>query len=330
MEFKKLGKTGVLVSELCFGTMSFGNQADKSESQKMFNKCRDLGINFFDCADVYSAGEAESILGDLIQNCRNSVVITSKFTYKLGADVNAVGSSRLHLIHAIENSLERLRTDRIDLYFIHRFDPYTDMTQTLRALEDLVRQGKVLYIGVSNWAAWQIARALGISEKECISRFECIQPMYNLLKRQAEVELLPMALEESLAVIPYSPVAAGLLSGKYKKSNDQKGRITENMRYNKRYSKPEYYEIAANFSEYAQSRGIHPVTLAVAWVASHPAVTAPIIGARNLVQLQASLDAADLRLTPEMYNEICALSIEPDPATDRLEEKLVEKFRLRR
>lgn len=328
MNYTILGKTGVLVSELCFGTMTFGSDADETESTRMFHRCRDVGINFFDCANNYSDGRAELILGKLIQGCRDEVIITTKVSQRVGKDVNALGSSRRHIMQAIEQSLTRLNTDRIDLYFIHHFDPLTPIDETLRALDDVVRQGKILYLGVSNWAAWQIAKALGISEKNHLARFECIEPMYNLLKRQAEVEILPLARAEKLGVIPYSPLAAGLLSGKYMDAS-AKGRIVEKQQYTKRYSSPRYYEIAQNFAQYAQTLGIKPSTLALKWVMANPDITAPIIGARNLAQLEDSLDALSLQLSPEVLAHVTALSDTPANATDRLEEALDETFKLR-
>lgn len=328
MNYTILGKTGVLVSELCFGTMTFGSDADETESTRMFHRCRDVGINFFDCANNYSDGRAELILGKLIQGCRDEVIITTKVSQRVGKDVNALGSSRRHIMQAIEQSLTRLNTDRIDLYFIHHFDPLTPIDETLRALDDVVRQGKVLYLGVSNWAAWQIAKALGISEKNHLARFECIEPMYNLLKRQAEVEILPLARAEKLGVIPYSPLAAGLLSGKYMDAS-AKGRIVEKQQYTKRYSSPRYYEIAQNFAQYAQTLGMKSSTLALKWVMANPDITAPIIGARNLAQLEDSLDALSLQLSPEVLAHVTALSDTPANATDRLEEALDETFKLR-
>ncbi len=331
MNYTVLGRTGVLVSELCFGTMSFGNEADENESARMFARCRDAGINFFDCANNYSNGRAEEILGRLIADCREEVVIATKVTHRTGKDVNAIGSSRRHIVIEVERSLKRLGTDRIDLYFIHQFDELTPVDETLRVLDDLVRQGKVLYIGASNWAAWQVAKALGISAKEGLARFECIEPMYNLVKRQAEVELLPLALSEHVGVIAYSPLAAGLLSGKFSGGRSPKtGRIVERDLYAKRYSDPAYHETAARFCNYAKSKGINPVTLAVSWVKTHPAVTAPIIGARNIEQLAPSLEAADLDLTTDMRLEISRLSIQPPNATDRLEENIDPRFLLRR
>lgn len=323
MKYVNLGKTGVKVSQLCFGTMSFGAEADEEMSGLMFNRCREAGVNFFDCADVYSQGAAEEILGKLIDGCRDEIVLTSKVCGPMADDVNSRGLSRRHIIGGVEASLRRLNTDRIDIYFAHRFDPDTELEQVLYAFEDLVRSGKILYPAVSNWAAYQIATALGVSRREKITEFQCLQPMYNLSKRQAEVELLPLAQAENLAVVPYSPLGGGLLSGKYGKDRrPASGRLLEKEMYAKRYSLERYFETADRFCDHAEERGIAPATLGVAWVMSNPAVTAPIIGARNLEQLEDSLAAAAIDMTPEWRAEITALSPDPPPATDRLEEVL--------
>ena len=322
MNYKFLGKTGVKVSSLCFGTMSFGGIADESTSEAMFRRCRDVGINFFDCADIYQKGRSEKILGKLIVKCRHEVILTSKVYFPMGNDVNARGSSRLHIMASVDASLKRLKTDYIDIYFLHRFDDLTDLSESLRALNDLVHQGKILYPAASNFAAWQIAKALGISAKEGWSEFKCIQPMYNLVKRQAEVEILPMAESENLGVIPYSPLGGGLLTGKYGPSFKPKsGRIVENKVYQTRYGDKFYYEVAEKITAFAKKNGFEPSSLAVAWVAGHPAVTAPIIGARNLDQLEGSLKSLELQMTPELRAEISSLSYDPPPATDRNEEK---------
>ncbi len=330
MRYKLLGRTGVKVSELCFGTMTFGKEADEAESARLFHLCREAGINFFDCANVYSDGAAETILGRLMKDCRDELVVTTKVAQKAGSDVNAVGASRRHIMQQVEKSLARLGTDRIDLYFIHHFDPLTPIEETLRALDDLVRQGKVLAIGASNWAAWQVAKALGISEAKGLARFECLEPMYNLVKRQAEVEILPLAQSEGLGVIPYNPLAAGLLTGKYSaKDAPAQGRIVENKMYGTRYGDPAYYAVAERFVAFAAQNGLHPVSLAVRWVASHPGVTAPIIGARNVEQLKPSLAAADLQLAPEVLESVARLSIQPATATDRLEEVIDPRYKTR-
>jgi aryl-alcohol dehydrogenase-like predicted oxidoreductase len=322
MEYRTLGKTGVQVSCLCLGTMSFGGDADPETAAAMFHRCREVGINFFDTANVYNAGRAEEILGQLIADCRDEIVLASKVNFPTGDDVNARGLSRRHIMLAVEASLKRLGTDRLDLYFVHAFDAHTPIEETLRALDDLVHQGKILYPAVSNWAAWQIAKALGISAREGLARFECIQPMYNLVKRQAEVEILPLARAEQVGVISYSPLGGGLLTGKYGTTRrPDRGRLVDNTLYEQRYGLPVYYEIAERLTAHAEQRGLHPASLAVAWVMSHPAITAPIIGGRNVQQLEASLGALDVPMTPEWRAEISALSVEPPPATDRLEEK---------
>ena len=322
MEYRTLGKTGVKVSCLCLGTMSFGGDADEETSAAMFHRCREAGVNFFDTANVYADGRSEEILGTLIAGCRDEVILTSKVGFPIGEDVNARGLSRRHIMSAVEGSLKRLGTDHVDLYFLHTFDPNTPIEETLRALDDLVRQGKILYPAASNWAAWQIATALGISAREGLARFECIQPMYSLVKRQAEVEILPLAQAEQMGVISYSPLGAGLLTGKYSTTHrPEQGRLLENEMYTKRYGDPTYYEVAEGLTAHAKERGVHPASLAIAWVMSHPAITAPIIGARNVEQLEASLAALDMQMTPEWRAEISALSIEPPSATDRSEEK---------
>ncbi len=330
MEYKVLGNTGVKVSPLCFGTMSFGGIADEETSAAMFRRCREVGINFFDCANVYQRGRAEEILGQLIADCREEVVITSKVYFPMSEDVNARGATRYHIMRAVEDSLRRLGTDRIDVYFIHRFDDVTPLEETLRALDDLVRQGKILYPAASNFAAWQVEKALGLSALEGWAPFEVLQPMYNLVKRQAEVEILPMARAENLGVIPYSPLGGGLLTGKYGPDKQpEKGRLVENKMYQVRYGADWVYKVAQAFVDFARVRGYDPVALAVAWVESQPAVTAPIIGARNVAQLEGSLRALEIEMTPELRAEISALSPDPPPATDRNEEQTQHNYGVR-
>jgi len=321
MEYRVLGDTGVKVSSLCMGTMTFGREADKRASAAMFERCRDAGINFFDCANSYSRGKAETILGEVIADCRDEVIVTSKVCTKMGSDVNARGTSRRHIMAAVEASLKRLHTDYIDVYFLHHFDEDVCLEDSLRALDDLVSQGKILYTGASNFAAWQVAKALGLSAKEGWSPFKCIQPMYSLVKRQAEVELLPMAQSEKLGGITYSPLGGGLLTGKYRsKDRPTSGRLVDYETYAVRYGEEWMHEVAQRFAVFAKEHGFHPAPLAVAWVAHHPAVTAPIIGARNVEQLEDSLHATHIEMTPELYAQISELSPKPPPATDRTEE----------
>ena len=322
MDYRILGRTGTQVSRLCFGVMSFGGDADEETSGAMYRRCREAGINFFDCANVYGRGRSEEILGKLIAGERDELVITSKVGSRMRDTENGDGLSRRHIMMEAEASLRRLQTDRIDVYFVHRFDYATPIEETLRALDDLVQQGKILYPAVSNWAAWQIMKALGVSRLESLAPFACIQPMYNLTKRMAEVEIFPLAIEEGMGVIPYSPVGGGLLTGKYgTQARPDQGRLVENDMYQARYGQSLYYQVAERFTAFAGEQGIHPATLAVAWTAAHPAVTAPIIGARNLQQLEGSLAALDVEMTHELWTQIADLSYDPGIATDRSEER---------
>jgi aryl-alcohol dehydrogenase-like predicted oxidoreductase len=322
MKTKLLGRTGISVSELCFGTMSFGGDADEATSAAMYKAVRDAGINFFDSADEYNKGKSEEILGRLAKGHRDELVLTTKCNSQQGPDVNARGTSRRHVVRAVEASLKRLQTDRIDVLFLHRFDALTPIEESMRALEDVVRAGKVIYPAVSNWSAWQTQRAVDIQERSNWARLQVIQPMYSLVKRQAEVEILPMAQHNGIGVIPYSPAAAGLLSGKY--FGQASGRLKTNKMYEARYGEAWAFETAEKFVALCKHKGLHPVSAAIAWVAAHPAVTAPIIGARNLDQLKDSLAAIEVKMTPELHAEIAALSRTPPPATDRLEEQVVK------
>jgi aryl-alcohol dehydrogenase-like predicted oxidoreductase len=330
MEYRFLGDTGIKVSELCMGTWSFGGEADEETAAMIFSRCRDAGINIFDCADSYQGGRSEEILGHLIAGCRDEVIITSKVYFPTGDHVNAAGASRRHIRASVEGSLRRLDTDTVDIYFIHHFDERTGIEETLRALDDLVRQGKILYPAASNFAAWQIAKALGICAMEGWAPFKCVQPMYNLVKRQAEVEILPMAEAENLGVLTYSPLGGGLLTGKYGTSRrPMSGRLVENDIYKTRYGAEWMFDVAEHFAAFARGRGFDPIALAVAWVGSHPAVTAPIIGARNVEQLEGALAATEIEMTPELREQISALSPAPPPATDRNEERTPYNYGLR-
>lgn len=321
MNYRSLGQTRLQISRLCFGTMTFGREADRATSAALFHRCREAGINFFDCADIYAQGESERILGELISGCRDEVIITSKAFYALEKTLRPIGLARDYLLSAVDASLQRLRTDHIDLYFVHHFDEHTPLEETLGALNEIVRAGKVRFLGASNFAAWQIEKALGISALKSWPRFDCIQPMYNVVKRQAEVELFPMAQAEQLGVITYSPLGGGLLTGKFKAGfASATGRLATDATYQKRYAGDQLQHAAQAFCALARERGLDPVTLAVAWVAAHPAVTAPIIGARNLQQLEPSLKASDLQLTGELHAAVCAITPPPPSATDRTEE----------
>jgi aryl-alcohol dehydrogenase-like predicted oxidoreductase len=299
--------------------MSFGGDADAAMSGRMYKAVRDAGINFFDTADQYNNGKSEEILGELMRGHRDELVVATKFFNPIAKDVNAKGGSRRHMVRALDASLKRLQTDRVEVLFLHQIDRHTPLEETLRGFEDLVRAGKVLYPGFSNHAAWQVQQALGIQAAHGWARLQVIQPMYSLVKRQAEVEILPMAQANRVAVIPYSPAGAGLLSGKYLQK--ESGRLVTNKMYEARYGEPWMHEVAAKFVGFCKEKGLHPVSTAIAWVGAHPGITAPIIGSRNVEQLQASLDSVKLAMTPELYKAIAALSRTPAPANDRSEEQ---------
>jgi aryl-alcohol dehydrogenase-like predicted oxidoreductase len=324
MDYRLLGHTGVKVSRLSFGAMSFGDEADEATAGQLFDRCLEAGINHFDTADVYAGGASEQILGRLVAaaGCRDRIVLASKGYFPTGKDANARGSSRYHLVRAVEASLRRLGTDRIDIYYLHRFDDVTAVDETVRALDDLVAQGKILYPAASNFAAWQVVKALAAAERLAAAPIVCLQPMYNLVKRQAEVEILPMAASENIGVICYGPTGGGLLTGKYGTGRRPPGgRLVENKMYQTRYADESNYQVAERFTALARDRGVPPVALAIAWVASHPAVTSVLLGARSLEQLEGALRAADLPLDSAERAAVSELTPAPPPATDRNEEQ---------
>ena len=327
MQYRLLGRTGVKVSRLALGCMSFGGDADEATAAALYGRARAAGINFFDTADVYNHGRSEEILGRLSAGERDKVVIASKAYFPTDGDVNARGTSRYHLVRACEASLRRLGRDWIDVYYLHRWDDVTAIDETLRAIDDLVRAGKILYPACSNFAAWQVAHALGVAGRAGWAPLVALQPMYNLLKRQAEVELLPMAEALGVAVVPYSPTAGGLLTGKWGAHKRAEGaRLATNAMYQTRYADPGYYAAADELTAIAGELGHAPAALAVAWVAAHPAVTSVLLGARDTVQLDVNLGAEAIAMTPALRARLSALTPEPPPATDRNEERTAANY----
>ncbi|HEY0476031.1 MAG TPA: aldo/keto reductase [Kofleriaceae bacterium] len=324
---RPLGTTGVKVSQVALGTMSFGGDADEATSAAIWRAARDAGVNLIDTADVYNAGRSEELVGRLMRDERDQIVLATKGYFPMGKGANDRGASRYHLVRAVEASLRRLATDRIDLYYVHRFDDVTALDETLRGLEDLVRAGKILYPACSNFAAWQVAHALGVQRLHGWAPLVAIQPMYNLVKRQVEVEILPMARSLGIAVIPYSPTGGGLLTGKYSRDRGpERGRLLENQMYAVRYADPRYREIAGQFAALAAELGHPPAALAVAWAASHPDVTSVLVGGRNPEQLAPTLSANQLALDAATRARITALSPDPPPATDRNEEVTAHNY----
>lgn len=305
MKSRSFGRTGLRVSPLCLGTMTFGKQCDEETSAAILDKAFDAGISFIDTADAYPSGQdadeglsgrTEEIVGGWMTGKRDQVVLASKFYFPMGPNPWDMGASRRHIMDAIDASLARLQTDYLDLYQIHFWDEHTPIDETLGALDDLVRIGKVRYVGCSNHAAWQIARALGRSEARDIVRYESVQPRYNLLFRNIERDILPLAEHDQLAVIPYNPIAGGMLTGKHVAEGGPTaggrfslGRSAET--YRGRYWADDKFAMVAALQEVAAESGRPLVEMALAWVMAHPQVTAPIIGASKPDQLDASLAA---------------------------------------
>ena len=320
MEYRSLGTTGIAVSRLALGTLSFGGRSDRTESERMYRLARERGINFFDCANVYQKGVAEEYLGSFIKGERERVVITTKAHSPMSDDPNDRSCSAKNLTQSLEQSLKRLGTDFVDLFFLHGNDGITSDEEILTTIQKFVIQGKILSFGVSNWSSWQTVRLIHKARAAHLPTVQCIQPMYNLAKRTAEIEILPMAQAEQIATMTYSPLGGGLLLGRYSPDATEKSiRLSDNPRYQKRYGGTRYQEIANGFLAVAKELSMHPATLAVSWVLTNPAVTAPILGAGNVAQLLPSLDAIEHQLDGSVLEALDRVSEPPPPAHDRTE-----------
>ncbi|MEP5759397.1 MAG: aldo/keto reductase [Litoreibacter sp.] len=301
---------GAPASPFCFGTMQFGGKADHAASRATYDACRAAKINFFDTAHVYTGGASETFLGEFAKNERDDLIIATKAGYE-------GGGSHPNIMKTFDESRQRLGMDVVDLFYMHRFDDATPLEETFETLAHLRSDKKIRYIGISNYTAWQVMKAVRVAAQFDIKP-DVLQPMYNLVKRQAEVEILPACLDQGIDVCPYSPLGGGLLTGKYAEKSD--GRLSHDQRYKDRYNVDWMHSAAAALPKIATKYDTHPATLAVAWVAKNPAVTAPIISARDAKQLAPSLDAIKFEMTDAIYAEVTALSQTPAPATDRLEE----------
>lgn len=322
MEHVRLGRTGLKVSRLCLGTMTFGLQCDEATSRAILDAAVDGGITFLDTADVYplggtpaTAGRTEEILGRWLTGRRQEFILATKCFGPVSSRPWDRGTSRKHVLDAIDASLRRLGTDYVDLYQLHQPDPETPIDETLRALEDVVRSGRARYVGCSNFQAWQVARALGRSDVLRVERFASVQPRYNLLFREFERELFPLCLEEGLGVIPFNPIAGGMLSGKHRRDEapGEGTRFTLGTAaklYQERYWNEPAFHTVERIASLAREAGLDLVTLAVAWVLANPVVTAPIIGASRPEQLRASLRAAEAPISGDLKRELDALTSE--------------------
>ena len=321
MDHVRLGRTGLKVSRLCLGTMTFGMQCDEQTSRAILDAAAAGGITFLDTADVYplggtpqTAGRTEEIVGRWLQGRRQDFVVATKCFGPMSARPWDRGNSRKHVLDAIDASLRRLGTDYVDLYQLHQPDAETPIDETLRALEDVVRSGRARYVGCSNFLAWQVARAIGRSEVLGIARFDSVQPRYNLLFREFERELFPLCAQEGIGVIPFNPIAGGLLSGKHRReAGPPAGRFTLGTAaqlYQERYWNERMFQAVEQIRAIAREAGLELVTLAVAWVMANPVITAPIIGASRPEQLAASLAAASTKLAPEVKARLDELTAE--------------------
>lgn len=321
MRYKTLGRTGLLVSELCLGTMTFGGKGfwevigkqPQSEADHLVSQALDGGINFFDTADAYSEGESELILGNSLQSLgvkRDNIVIATKVRLRMGPGANQVGLSRVHIMNSVRASLERLRTDHIDLYQIHGADPLTPIDETLRALEDLVRSGMVRHIGCCNLMAWQIMKALGISERHGWSRFESLQAYYTIAGRDLEREIVPLLQDQSLGLLVWSPLAGGLLSGKFTRDNSGPQEARRATFDFPPVNRDRAYDIVDVMRGIALEKAVSVAQVALAWLLHQSAVTSVIIGAKNPAQLEDNLGAPAVQFTADelaKLNEVSAL-----------------------
>lgn len=310
MDYRQLGRTGVKVSNLCLGCMMFGERATPEESYAMIDAAMDRGVNFLDTANVYGRGASEEIVGDGLERNgkREKIVLATKVHGRMADDdPNAEGNSRRHIIQECEQSLRRLKTDYIDLYQIHRPQSSIPIDETLRVMDDLVRSGKVRYIGTSTYAAWQFVESLWVSKELGLHRFVTEQPPYNLLDRRIERELIPMAQTYGVGILPWSPLASGLLTGKYAKgavpSGSRLERFRENPVMKKRFTSTAL-ETVERLVPLAESKNCTLSQFSLAWCLNQPGVTSPIIGPRNLEQLEDNLKALDIELTQEDFDAV--------------------------
>ncbi len=305
MEYRQLGKSGLKVSVLTMGTMTFGGQGvfgkvgntDAAGARRQIDMCIDAGVNLIDTADIYSTGVSEEIVGEVLAGRRDDVLVATKARFRMGPGPNDAGLSRHHLVRACEASLKRLRTDTIDLYQVHEWDGLTPLDETLEALDLLVRSGKVRYLGCSNYSGWHLMKALGIAERNHLPRFVSQQIHYTLQAREAEEELVPITLDQGLGILVWSPLAGGLLSGKYRRGRPApEGRKLNEWTEPPVHDEGKLYDIVDAIVAVAEARGVSGAEVALAWLLGRPGVTSLIVGARTEEQLATNLKAADLIL----------------------------------
>jgi aryl-alcohol dehydrogenase-like predicted oxidoreductase len=306
MRYQQLGRSGLKVSRICLGSNNFGSQIDGAGSVAIIRKAIDLGINLIDTANIYTDTESEKIIGKAIEGYRDQVIIATKVGMDMGEGPNQSGLSRHHILWQVQESLKRLATDYIDIYYLHRFDPETPLEETLRTMDDLVREGKVRYVACSNFAARQIAKADAICDRLGLEKFVAVQPPYNLLNREAEKELLPFCHEEGLGVLNYSPLMGGFLTGKYSKNTapPSASRATHNPRFWERVNKERNFLMLEKLRNVAEETGISLRQLAVAWILKNPTITGTILGASSTQQVEENYQISDLDLADDVYRKL--------------------------
>lgn len=310
MQYRHLGNSGLQVSQLGLGTNAFGKRADQEASTHILHFALDHGVNFIDTANIYANTESERIIGEALKGRRHEAVLATKAGLSTGAGANERGSSRYHLMQELDNSLRRLKTDYVDLYQIHTFDPNTPLEETLRTLDDMVTSGKVRYIGASNYAAWEIMKALGISDLKDYVRYTSIQTSYSLADRTPELELVPLCLDQGVGIIPYFPLAGGILTGKYNNSAGiapAGSRADTDPNFN-RFLEDKNIELGQRVSKLAEEHGYTPSALSLSWLMDRPAVSTVIVGATRTEQLEDNIQSLEIQIDQDLSKQLDAVS----------------------
>lgn len=310
MNYRNLGKSGLKVSQLCLGTNNFGGQISEEASLKIVNKALDCGINAMDTANIYTGGKSEEIIGKAVKGRRDEAIIATKVGFGKLDGPSQSGLSRKHILNQVERSLKSLQTDFIDIYYMHRFDPETPLEETLRTFDYLVRQGKVRYIACSNFAAWQIAKANGICENHDWEKLIAVQPPYNLLQRDIEEDIIPYCQQEGLGILTYTPLMGGFLTGKYSKASPPPAgsRFEYNPRLWKHASQESNFALLEQVENIADDVGIPVSKLAIAWILKNPAITAPIVGASSVEQVEENSRIVEINLDDDAYQRLNELT----------------------
>jgi aryl-alcohol dehydrogenase-like predicted oxidoreductase len=322
MEYRQLGRSGLRVSVLSLGTMTFGGAGEfasvgstgVAEARRILDRCIEAGVNLVDTADIYSDGASEEIVGEIVKGRRQELLLATKCRFPSEPGANGAGSSRHHIVRSLEASLSRLGTDYIDLYQLHGWDGQTSLEETMTTLDSLVKAGKVRYIGCSNYSAWHVMKSVGVSERLGLERFASHQIYWSLVGRDAEVELVPAALDQGLGILVWSPIAGGLLTGKYRRdSRPSEGRHLTDWGEPPIYDEAKTHDVIDALVEVAEGHGVPPVQVALAWLLARPGLTSAIVGARDVAQIGGTLPAADLKLSTEELSHLDKASSMPLP-----------------